>query len=166
MDFSDSMFSIAKQCFPNATIVIDCSHIVQRFCEGLEEMRLRFIRLATIETKKKESAFAQNEDRKARQIFLRLLPTYPLRQSTRKGRFPHFSLLAVAILSAICFLSAAVLLFWPLTEIFFHDLLYVKKYQYIGDIQEALTASSDCISEFRQLGSLFSYKSSCHFWII
>ena len=42
MDFSDSMFSIAKQCFPKATIVIDCFHIVQRLCEGLEEIRLRF----------------------------------------------------------------------------------------------------------------------------
>ena len=46
MDFSDSMYSIAKQCFPNATIVIDCFHIVKRLCEGLEEMRLRFKRLA------------------------------------------------------------------------------------------------------------------------
>lgn len=32
---------------------------------------------------------------------------------------PHLSLLVVAIVSAICFLSAAVLLFWSLTQIFF-----------------------------------------------
>lgn len=67
MDFSDSMFSIAKQCFPKATIVIDCFHIVQRLCEGLEEMRLRFKRLAVTETKKEAVAFAHNEERKAKQ---------------------------------------------------------------------------------------------------
>lgn len=66
MDFSDSMYSIAKQCFPNAVIVIDCFHIVQRLCEGLEEMRLRFKRLAITENKKAAAAFAQDEDRKAR----------------------------------------------------------------------------------------------------
>lgn len=67
MDFSDSMYSIAKQCFPNATIVIDCFHIVKRLCDGLEEMRLRFKRLAQVENKKAAAAFAQDEDRKARQ---------------------------------------------------------------------------------------------------
>lgn len=67
MDFSDSMFSIAKQCFPKTTIVIDCSHIVQRLCEGLEEMRLRFKRLAVAESRKEAAAFVQDEDRKAKQ---------------------------------------------------------------------------------------------------
>lgn len=67
MDFSDSMYNIAKQCFPNADIVIDCFHIVQRLCEGLEEMRLKFKRLAVTESKKAATAFAKNEDRKARQ---------------------------------------------------------------------------------------------------
>ena len=66
MDFSDSMYSIAKQCFPNATIVIDCFHIVQRLCEGLESMRLKFKRLAVTENKKAAAAFAQDEDRKAK----------------------------------------------------------------------------------------------------
>lgn len=67
MDFSDSMFNIAKQCFPKATIVIDCFHIVQRLCEGLEEMRLRFKRLAVTESKKESAAFAKKEERKAQQ---------------------------------------------------------------------------------------------------
>lgn len=67
MDFSDSMYSIARQCFPNAIIVIDCFHIVQRLCEGLEEMRLRFKRLAVTETKKAAAAFMQEEERKAKQ---------------------------------------------------------------------------------------------------
>lgn len=66
MDFSDCMYSIAKQCFPNATIVIDCFHIVQRLCESLEEMRLKFKRLAATEAKKEAVAFAKNEDRKAK----------------------------------------------------------------------------------------------------
>ena len=66
MDFSDSMYNIAKQCFPNATIVIDCFHIVKRLCDGLEEMRLRFKRLAQVENKKAAAAFAQNEARKAK----------------------------------------------------------------------------------------------------
>lgn len=67
MDFSDSMYSIAKECFPNATIVIDCFHIVKRLCEGLEAMRLKFKRQAVTENKKAAAAFAKNEERKARQ---------------------------------------------------------------------------------------------------
>lgn len=66
MDFSDSMYNIAKQCFPEATIVIDCFHIVKRLSEGLEEMRLKFKRLAVTESKKAAVAFAKNEDRKAK----------------------------------------------------------------------------------------------------
>ena len=64
MDFSDSMYRIARECFPNADIVIDCFHIIQRLCEGLEEMYIRFKRLTVTENKKVATAFAQNEDRK------------------------------------------------------------------------------------------------------
>lgn len=67
MDFSDSMYSIAKLCFPNADIVIDCFHIVQRLCDALDEMRLRFKRLAVAQTRKEECEFNKNEDRKAKQ---------------------------------------------------------------------------------------------------
>ena len=42
------MYSIVKTCFPNATIVIDFFHIVQRLCEALDEMRLRFKRLQLV----------------------------------------------------------------------------------------------------------------------
>lgn len=59
MDFSDSMYAIVTTCFPNATIVIDCFHIIQRLCEGLDEMRLRFKRLAVTETKKAEAELKQ-----------------------------------------------------------------------------------------------------------
>ncbi|EJW93446.1 transposase family protein, partial [gut metagenome] len=85
MDFSDSMFSIAKQCFPKATIVIDCFHIVQRLCEGLEEMRLRFKRLAVTESMKEAAAFAQDEDRKAQQrAYYR--KRHPKNKKERRGR--------------------------------------------------------------------------------
>lgn len=66
MDFSDSMYSIAKQCLPNATIIIDCFHIIQRICEGLDELRLRFKRLAVTQTKKEESEFKKEEEKKAK----------------------------------------------------------------------------------------------------
>ena len=85
LDFSDSMFSIAKECFPKATIVIDCFHIVKRLCEGLEEMRLRFKRLAVTENKKAAAAFAKDEDRKAR-IRANYRRTHPKDPKENRGR--------------------------------------------------------------------------------
>lgn len=85
MDFSDSMFSIAKQCFPKATIVIDCFHIVQRLCEGLEEMRLKFKRLAVTEAKKEAAAFAKNEERKAKRRAL-YRKAHPRKKNEHRGR--------------------------------------------------------------------------------
>lgn len=85
MDFSDSMYSIAKQCFPNATIVIDCFHIVQRLCEGLEEMRLKFKRLAVTEAKKAAVAFAKNENRKAERRSL-YRKKHPRNKKEHRGR--------------------------------------------------------------------------------
>lgn len=84
MDFSDSMFSIAKRCFPNATVVIDCFHIVQRLCESLEEMRLKFKRLAATEAGKEAAAFAKNEQRKSGQrAYYR--KKYPKDSKERRG---------------------------------------------------------------------------------
>ncbi len=54
MDFSDSMYAIVTKAFPNATIVIDCFHIMQRAGEALEEMRLKLKRLAQAEQRKEE----------------------------------------------------------------------------------------------------------------
>lgn len=87
MDFSDSMYSIAiaKQCFPNATIVIDCFHIVQRLCESLEEMRLNFKRLAVTEAKKEAAAFAKKEDCKAR-LRNQYCKKHPMNKKGRRGR--------------------------------------------------------------------------------
>lgn len=82
---SNSMFSIARECFPKATIVIDCFHIVSRLCEGLEEMRLRFKRLAATENKKAAAAFAKEEDRKAR-IRANYRRTHPKNPKENRGR--------------------------------------------------------------------------------
>ena len=52
MDFSDSMYAIVSQCFPNATIVIDCFHIIKRCGEAIEELRLKAKRQAQKEQRK------------------------------------------------------------------------------------------------------------------
>ena len=85
MDFSDCMYSIAKQCFPNATIVIDCFHVVQRICESLEEMRLKFKRLAVTEARKEAADFAKNEDRKAR-LRAQYRKKHPRNKKEHRGR--------------------------------------------------------------------------------
>ena len=41
MDLSESMADIVTQAFPNATIVLDCFHIMRRCNDAIEEMRLR-----------------------------------------------------------------------------------------------------------------------------
>jgi transposase len=65
MDFSDSMRSIAEQCFPHAIIVIDHFHIMQRLGEALEELRLKYKRQAVTENKKAAAEFTKNEVIKA-----------------------------------------------------------------------------------------------------
>ena len=66
MDFSDSMYAIARDCFPQATIIIDCFHVVQRLCEALDSLRMKFKRMAVTQTKKAKAKFEQQEDRKAK----------------------------------------------------------------------------------------------------
>ena len=67
MDFSDSMQKTAEACFPQAKVMIDCFHVIQRLVEGLEEVRLKEKRSAVAEIKRKELAFKQEEERRARQ---------------------------------------------------------------------------------------------------
>ena len=55
MDFSDSMYSIIRQAFPWATIVIDCFHIMQLCGDGLGEMRMKVKRAAVAEVKRREN---------------------------------------------------------------------------------------------------------------
>ena len=66
MDFSDSMFGIAKTCFPNAEVVIDCFHIMQLAGKGLDEMRMKLKRTARTERKRKEREFKKQQERRAK----------------------------------------------------------------------------------------------------
>lgn len=57
MDFSDSMYAIVKAVFPNATIVIDCFHIIKRCLDAAEEIRLKDKRKAVKEQNHKKAEF-------------------------------------------------------------------------------------------------------------
>lgn len=85
MDFSDSMYAIVKAVFPNASIVIDCFHIVKRLCDGLDEMRMRFKRKATSEVKQAERDF-----KKKRAVRAKARADYrekhPLKRGEKRGR--------------------------------------------------------------------------------
>ena len=54
MDLSESMADIVTQAFPNATIVLDCFHIMRRCNDAIEEMRLRCKREAQAKVRKNE----------------------------------------------------------------------------------------------------------------
>lgn len=66
MDFSDSMYAIVKKVFPNASIVIDCFHMVKRLCDGLDEMHMHFKRKAVSQTKKEERDFNKKKADRAK----------------------------------------------------------------------------------------------------
>ena len=85
MDFSNSMFSIVRQAFPNATIVIDCFHIMKLAGEALEAMRLKLKRLAQKEQKKEERDHRKKLARraKARRYYYR---KHPKKRGERRGR--------------------------------------------------------------------------------
>jgi len=85
MDFSDSMNTIVKQCFPNATIVIDSFHIFKRLCDGMNEMRMRLKRKAVSEQKKEEREFNKKKARrkKARAYYRK---KHPHRRGEKRGR--------------------------------------------------------------------------------
>ena len=85
MDFSNSMFSIVRQAFANATIVIDCFHIMKLAGEALEAMRLKLKRLAQKEQKKEERDHRKKLARraKARRYYYR---KHPKKRGERRGR--------------------------------------------------------------------------------
>ena len=72
MDFSDSMFAVVTEAFPNAAIVIDCFHIVKRCIEAVEELRLKA---------KREAQKAQNKEKA---MFKKKLEQLVLPQETSK----------------------------------------------------------------------------------
>ena len=76
MDFSDSMYAIVRQCFPNAVIVIDCFHIIKRCGEAIEELRLKAKRLAQKEQRKLQAEHRKKQAArvKARKAYRRRHP--------------------------------------------------------------------------------------------
>lgn len=82
MDFSDSMYAIVRKCFPNATIVIDCFHIVRRCGEAIEELRLKAKREA-----QKEQRRLQAEHRKKQAARVKARKAYRKKHPKRyKGK--------------------------------------------------------------------------------
>ena len=65
MDLSEGMADIVAQAFPNATIVLDCFHIMQRCNDAIEEMRLRSKREAQAKVRKEKSEFKKRQKRNA-----------------------------------------------------------------------------------------------------
>lgn len=85
MDFSDSMYAIVREAFPNASIVIDCFHIVKRLCDGLDEMRMRFKRKAVSELKKQEREFKKKKANRAKaRAYYR--KKHPKKRGEKRGR--------------------------------------------------------------------------------
>ena len=76
MDFSDSMYSIVRQAFPWATIVIDCFHIMQLCGDGLGEMRMKIKRAAVAEVKRQEREFKKRlaKNQKQREYYRKKHP--------------------------------------------------------------------------------------------
>ena len=57
MDLSDCMRAIAREAFPQATVIRDCFHVVKRGGEGCEEIRLRLKREAVKELNRQKAEF-------------------------------------------------------------------------------------------------------------
>lgn len=66
MDLSASMGAIARTCFPDAMVVRDCFHVIQRCGEGIDEVRMRLKREAITERKKEKTAFRKKLERLAK----------------------------------------------------------------------------------------------------
>ncbi len=89
MDFAECMRSIAEQAFPNATIVLDCFHIIKRACDATEEMRLREKRAAVTEQNKERAEFNKKleQSRKRRKNYRKKHPKkYKGKKRGRKAR--------------------------------------------------------------------------------
>lgn len=85
MDYSDSMYSIVTQAFPNATIVIDCFHVMKNQCDALDCIRMRFKRKAIAEQNKEKKEF--NRKKKGRRMAReRYRKTHPKKRGEKRGR--------------------------------------------------------------------------------
>lgn len=88
MDFSDSMMRIVRAVFPNATIIIDCFHIIKRCGEAVEEIRLKEKRNAVKEQNRAKAEHKKKLEQrvKARKNYRRKHPkTY---KGKKRGRKP------------------------------------------------------------------------------
>ena len=82
MDFSDSMFAVVTEAFPNAAIVIDCFHIVKRCIEAVEELRLKARREAQKAQNKEKAMFKKKLEQlvKSRKYYRKKHPVCTLRE--------------------------------------------------------------------------------------
>lgn len=85
MDYSDSMYSIVEQAFPNAMITIDCFHVMKNQCDAMDEMRMRFKRKAVSELRKERAEFNKKKAarKKARDAYRR---KHPKKRGEKRGR--------------------------------------------------------------------------------
>ena len=88
MDFSDSMMRIVKAVFPNATIIIDCFHIIKRCGEAVEEIRLKEKRNAVKEQNKSRAEHKKKLEQlvKARKAYRKKHPKKY--KGKKRGRKP------------------------------------------------------------------------------
>lgn len=67
LDMSESMAAIVKIAFPNATLVLDCFHVLKRCNDATEELRLKYKREAQVEDRRKRREFKKRQKRNAAQ---------------------------------------------------------------------------------------------------
>ena len=65
MDLSTSMKDIVTAAFPNATIVLDCFHVIKRCNDAIEELRLKAKREAQVDNRREERKFRERQKRNA-----------------------------------------------------------------------------------------------------
>lgn len=89
MDFSDSMYAIVTEAFPNATIVIDCFHIIKRCIEVVEELRLKAKREAQKALNKEKAKFKKKLEQlvKSRKYYRKKHPKKY--KGKKRGRKPQ-----------------------------------------------------------------------------
>lgn len=67
LDMSECMAAIVKIAFPNATLVLDCFHVLKRCNDATEELRLKYKREAQVEDRRKRREFKKRQKRNAAQ---------------------------------------------------------------------------------------------------
>ena len=65
LDLSSSMKDIVSTVFPNATIVLDCFHVLKRCHDAVEELRLRTKREAQVDVRRQARKFKERQKHNA-----------------------------------------------------------------------------------------------------